>query len=107
MPVAGRSQRLQFALYSPDKLVPMITNCVDKVKSSGVANAGDFSVRPPKPPITVTAIKSTTDETPPAKPQKLVHVNGTGFVISADGYVVTNNHVISECVKDITRQSHG
>jgi len=38
--------------------------------------------------------KSTTDETPPAKPQKLVHVNGTGFVISADGYVVTNNHVI-------------
>jgi S1-C subfamily serine protease len=46
-------------------------------------------------------VKSTTDEAAPAKPTKLVNVSGTGFVISANGYIVTNNHVVSACVGDV------
>ena len=83
-------------------MIQIISNCVERVKSSGVANAGDFSVRPtPKPPVTTTTAKSPSDETAATKPQKLIHVNGTGFVISTDGYVVTNNHVISQCVGEV------
>jgi S1-C subfamily serine protease len=66
-----------------------------------VANAGDFSVLPAKPPVSATAAKSTDTETPTAKPSKLINMNGTGFVISASGYVVTNNHLISQCVGDV------
>ena len=101
MAVTGGSQTLQFALYSLDKIIPVIANCVDKVKSHGLASAGDFSIPPPKPPISATAARSTPDDAPPAKPQKLIRVNGTGFVISANGYVVTNNHVIGQCVGDV------
>jgi S1-C subfamily serine protease len=101
MAVTGGSQTLQFALYSLDKIIPVIANCVDKVKSHGLASAGDFSIPPPKPPISATAARSTPDDAPPAKPQKLIRVNGTGFVVSANGYVVTNNHVIGQCVGDV------
>jgi S1-C subfamily serine protease len=37
----------------------------------------------------------------PEKPPKLVNVNGTGFVISTSGHILTNNHVIKGCVGDV------
>jgi len=37
----------------------------------------------------------------PPKPSKTVKQTGTGFVISANGHVVTNQHVIEGCVGDI------
>ena len=39
-------------------------------------------------------------ETAPA-PEKLINVTGTGFVVSSSGHIVTNNHVIGECVGDV------
>ena len=84
------------------KFVPMISNCVDRMKANGVAAAGDFSIAPPKPPIATAAAKSDVAASEPSSvPGKLINVNGTGFVISSNGHVVTNNHVIHECVGDV------
>jgi hypothetical protein len=44
----------QFNLTSLDKLMPVITNCVDKVRAAGVGHPGDFSVGAPKPPTVAT-----------------------------------------------------
>jgi S1-C subfamily serine protease len=89
----------QFDLKDAGTVVPIVANCVDRMKANGVASSGDFSIAPPKSPIARTAGKS--DVEPPSAAQKLIDVTGTGFVISTDGHIVTNNHVISECVGDI------
>ena len=60
--------------------------------------AGDFSVAVAKPPAAATPPPAGA---PPAKPKKLVEVNGTGFLINPSGCILTNNHVISECAGDI------
>jgi S1-C subfamily serine protease len=99
--VAGSTSQhpVQFDLAMVSKLLPIIANCVDQMKINGVASAGDFSIASAKPPIARAAAKSDV-ENPPA-PQKLINVTGTGFVISSEGHIVTNNHVIGECVGDI------
>jgi S1-C subfamily serine protease len=91
-----------FDLAMVGKLVPMIATCVDRMKANGVAAAGDFSIAAVKPPIATAVSKSdvATSETAPA-PQRLINETGTGFVISSDGHIATNNHVISECVGDV------
>jgi S1-C subfamily serine protease len=89
----------QFDLTMVGKLVPVIANCVDQMKANGVASASDFSIVSPKPPVAQAVAKSDV-ETPPGS-QKLIDVTGTGFVVSSEGHLVTNNHVISECVGDI------
>jgi S1-C subfamily serine protease len=55
-----------------------------------------FRPPPPKPAAIATVARSSESEPPaaPEKPSKLVNVNGTGFVISTSGHVLTNNHVI-------------
>jgi S1-C subfamily serine protease len=98
----GHQPPVNFDLAMVGRLVPIITNCVDRMKTNGVAAAGDFSIAPPKPPIATAAGKSdvAASETAPA-PEKLVNISATGFVISSNGHIVTNNHVISECVGDV------
>ncbi len=49
-----RGQTFQFALTSTGQLVPVVANCVAKVKGSGLANAGDLSILPPKPATPTT-----------------------------------------------------
>jgi len=100
-----KDQTLQFSLVSTDQLLSAIATCVVKVKAAGVTNAGDFSAPPAKPTASATPAKSTSAapaDAPaaPAKP-KLVDVNGTGFVISSAGHILTNNHVIAGCVGDV------
>jgi Trypsin-like peptidase domain len=94
----------QFNLASTGPLLSAISNCVTKVKTAGVSNAGDFSVASPaKPPAVAKPVAASTQPVAAdgAKPGKLVGRNGTGFVVSQNGHLVTNNHVIDGCVGDI------
>jgi len=65
------------------------------LKANGVAAAGDFSIAP-----AASRSELAASETAPA-PEKLINVTGTGFVVSSSGHIVTNNHVIGECVGDV------
>jgi len=84
MVAVGSSQRpVNFDLAMVSKLVPMIANCVDRMKANGVAAAGDFSIAPAKPPIATAATKSDVASPEPAPAtEKLINVTGTGFVVS-------------------------
>jgi S1-C subfamily serine protease len=86
-----QGQLFQFNLNQTAQLLPTLLNCVVSIKKRGLANAGDFAVAakpvaapPPKP------------ETAP-KSAKAVDQSGTGFVISNNGHIVTNHHVIDGC----------
>ena len=77
-------------------LLAAIANCVTKVKAEGIKGAGDFSG--PK----VAAAKPgapTETEAHGASPKaaKSVSKAGTGFVISPNGHIVTNQHVVAGC----------
>jgi hypothetical protein len=65
-----REQTYQFDLYlsSTGQLLPVIANCVAKVKASGVANAGDFSVLPSKPPAPTPPKSEATASVPKSHP---------------------------------------
>jgi S1-C subfamily serine protease len=102
MSAYAQGQLLQFDLDSTGQLLPTLANCVVKVKQNGVANVGDFSVPPPaKPAARVASAGPEPAGTPEAKPGKLGDQTGTGFVVSSNGHVVTNHHVIDGCVGDI------
>jgi S1-C subfamily serine protease len=95
----------QFNLTTTGPVLSALSNCVTKVKASGLSNAGDFSIAPvPKPPVVAKTVATGTQAAPSdnsTKPAKLVGRNGTGFVVSQNGHVVTNHHVIDGCVGDI------
>lgn len=103
MSAYAQGQLLQFNLDQTAQLLPSLANCVVKVKQYGLANAGDFSVTapPPKPAARAAAAGSESANAPDARPGKLASQTGTGFVVSANGHVVTNHHVIDGCVGDI------
>jgi hypothetical protein len=96
----AKGATFQFQLKDIDRVVSAVASCAAKTKLSGVAAAGDFSAPPPKPAAIPTVARSSESEPPaaPEKPSKLVNVNGTGFVISTSGHVLTNNHVIKGCL---------
>jgi S1-C subfamily serine protease len=103
MAAVAKGATYQFNLDSTGKLMPVISNCVAKIKASGMASAADFSNLPAPPktaakPVVQSAAEPTTK---PAKAPKTIEMNGTGFVISTDGYVLTNYHVIGNCESDI------
>jgi S1-C subfamily serine protease len=94
MTAFAQGQLLQFNLTQTAQLLPSLVNCVVAVKKKGIGNAGEFAVALSKP-----AAASATGQ--PAKPAKTFNQSGTGFVISANGHVVTNQHVVHGCVGDI------
>lgn len=86
----------QFDLASTGPLIPTIANCVTQTRSLGIRRVGDFSL----------AVANSSGAPAPVienkTPAKTSLQNGTGFVISAKGDVVTNYHVIENCVGDIS-----
>ena len=99
-----QGQLFQFNLNQTAQLLPALANCVAKVNQFGVANAGDFSVVLPPKPITkpVVATAAPPSSSPETKQvAKTFDQTGTGFVVSTDGHVVTNQHVVDACVGDI------
>src|SRR5262249_15130859 len=104
MVAVAKGATLQFNLESTGKVLPAISNCMAKVKSGGLASAGDFSAVPPTPKPAVKPVVQAAAPAPtptPAKPAKTTDISGTGIVISANGHVITNYHVIGSCISDI------
>lgn len=95
---AGRSV-LNFDLTSTGPVIAALANCVTRVKADGLSKAGDFTKGAAKP--AATADKDKQGSPPPGKPGRGKSFSGTGFVVSANGHIVTNNHVIDGCVGDI------
>jgi S1-C subfamily serine protease len=98
MSVFAQSRLFQFTLNQTAQLLPSLLNCVQGVKKNGVEKAGEFAVSQPKP---VAATAPAQSGAAASKPGKTVTVSGTGFVISNEGHVVTNAHVVDGCVGDI------
>lgn len=91
---AGRAV-LNFDLTSTGPVIAALANCVTKVKADGLDKAGDFTKIAAKPQ------PAPDKQAPPAGSKATRAKSGTGFVVSANGHVVTNNHVIDGCVGDI------
>lgn len=87
---------LNFDLRSTGPVVAALANCVTRVKADGLDKAGDFTKSAAK-----SAAAGDKQGAPPAsKPGKAARTSsgfGTGFVVSAAGHIVTNNHVIDGC----------
>lgn len=91
---AGRSV-LNFDLTSTGPVIAALANCVTKVKADGLDKAGDFTKLAAKPQ------PAPDKQSPPSGSKAARARSGTGFVVSASGHVVTNNHVVDGCVGDI------
>jgi S1-C subfamily serine protease len=86
---------LNFDLTSTGPVIAALANCVTKVKADGLDKASDFTKIATKPQ------PAPDKQAPPAGSKAVGARSGTGFVVSANGHIVTNNHVIDGCVGDI------
>ena len=94
MTAFAQGQLFQFNLNQTAQLLPSLLNCVLSVKKKGVSNAGEFAVAAPAaaPPPNAAPANAAAP-----KQSKSATQTGTGFVISSNGHVVTNQHVIDGC----------
>ncbi|QAU49886.1 S1C family serine protease [Bradyrhizobium guangzhouense] len=86
---------LNFDLRSTGPVIAALANCVTKVKADGLDKAGDFTKNAAKP--ATTADKQGGPAGKSGKGTRTSGGFGTGFVVSAAGHIVTNNHVIDGC----------
>jgi len=101
MSAFAQGQLFQFAMTGTSVLLPTLVNCVSKVKEVGVGNVGEFVAVAPKP-AAKAVVASAEGSAPPAQAApKTGTQTGTGFVISNNGHIVTNQHVVDGCVGDI------
>ncbi|HTB01174.1 MAG TPA: trypsin-like peptidase domain-containing protein [Bradyrhizobium sp.] len=101
MVALAKGATYQFNLTSTGPLLPVLANCVAKTKSAGVSNAGDFSVPPPKAGTANPVVASATPGPSQTTTAKKIDKSGTGFVVSSNGHILTNQHVIDGCVGEI------
>ena len=94
MTAFAQGQLFQFNLNQTAQLLHSLLNCVLSVKKKGVSNAGEFAVAAPAaaPPPNAAPANAAAP-----KQSKSATQTGTGFVISSNGHVVTNQHVIDGC----------
>ncbi|WP_234682366.1 S1C family serine protease [Bradyrhizobium monzae] len=92
---AGRAV-LNFDLTSTGPVIAALANCVTKVKADGLDKAGDFTKGAAKPAATADK-QGAPPASKPGRGAKSSSGFGTGFVVSASGHIVTNNHVIDGC----------
>lgn len=94
---------LQFNLTSTGPLLNVIATCVAKVKADGLNSAGDFAKMATARPATAGDAGNGAPTSPKTgrnadkNADKSVGKTGTGFVISASGHILTNNHVVDGC----------
>ena len=98
MTAYAQGQLFEFKLDQTAQLLPTLANCVAKTKQFGVAAAGDFSVALA---VAKPAAAAAPPSSAPTKPEKTGNQTGTGFLVSTNGHVVTNQHVVDGCVGDI------
>ena len=55
MTALAKRQLYQFNLDGTSQLLPTLANCVASVKANGLANAGDFSIKPIPKPVAASA----------------------------------------------------
>lgn len=96
MVAVSGSTALNFNLTSTAPLLAVLANCVHTVKAGGVNSAGEFTA-----PKAVTAKADAPNAPGNPKAGRTGTQTGTGFVVSANGHIVTNHHVIHGCVGDI------
>ncbi|MDI4233597.1 trypsin-like peptidase domain-containing protein [Bradyrhizobium sp. Arg237L] len=97
MSAFAEGQLFQFDLNQTAQLLPALVTCVESVRKNGLANAGEFAVAPPKQAAAPSTAAPAQPSAAPPKQAKPVNKTGTGFVVSGNGHIVTNNHVISGC----------
>jgi S1-C subfamily serine protease len=97
MGVEMKGGTYRFDLTMTDKMAATLENCVTTTQALGVDKVGNFSLPVSNPPNTAPV----SDPTKQSQNAKTFVQNGTGFVVSASGHVITNHHVIAGCVGDI------
>jgi S1-C subfamily serine protease len=100
MVLQAKGATIQFKLTGSGVVIPTITSCVTKTRSAGIHNVGKFSIAVSNPPAEKRA-SGSQPATEPTTPTKTTSQSGTGFVVSTSGHLVTNYHVINNCVGEI------